>query len=175
MRGPLSPWSSNAAGCQRGIRGIVEHHVQRTQLDTKFRSEGVAVGDFNSDGKLDIAAGSVYYAAPDRHMVPILQKAEEFDPHAYSVSFCNFADDINADGRTDLVVVDFPGKQTWWFEQPEKPGTAWKRHEATPVTNNESPSYLDIDGDRKGELLFSWDPGKYVGSMRGRRPASCGS
>ena len=29
----------------------------KTQLDAKFRSEGVGVGDFNKDGKMDIAAG----------------------------------------------------------------------------------------------------------------------
>jgi len=136
---------------------------KRTELDKLFRSEGVCVGDFNSDGKMDIAAGSVYYAAPDWKMVSILEKPEEFDPHAYSVSFCNFADDVNGDGRTDLIVVDFPGKQTWWFEQPQASGSAWKRHECTPVTNNESPSYLDVDGDGKRELLLGYDPGKYIG------------
>jgi hypothetical protein len=136
---------------------------KRTQLDKAFRSEGVCVGDFNRDGKADIGAGSVYFAAPDWKMVPILEKPEEFDPHNYSVSFCNFADDINQDGRADLIVVDFPGKQTWWFEQPAQAGTPWKRHECTPITNNESPSYLDIDGDGKRELLLGYDPGKFIG------------
>ena len=37
---------------------------KKTQLDPKFRSEGVAAGDFNNDGKLDIAAGFVWYEAP---------------------------------------------------------------------------------------------------------------
>ena len=32
---------------------------KRTQLDSKFRSEGVAVGDFNGDGKLDVATRCV--------------------------------------------------------------------------------------------------------------------
>ena len=68
---------------------------ERKQLDSKFRSEGAAVGDFNSDGKLDISAGSVYYAAPDWKMVSVLEKPQEFDPHNYSDSFCNFADDVN--------------------------------------------------------------------------------
>ena len=33
----------------------------RYVLDTKFRSEGVAVADVNKDGKLDIIAGDVWY------------------------------------------------------------------------------------------------------------------
>src|SRR5262245_16801210 len=59
---------------------------KRVKIDPTFRSEGVAVGDFNKDGKLDIAAGSVYYAAPDWKMVPILDPPKEYDPHGYSVS-----------------------------------------------------------------------------------------
>src|SRR5262245_23405602 len=127
----------------RGDEKAPKITFKRTQLDPKFRSEGVAVGDFNHDGKRDIAGGSAYYAAPDWKMVSILEKPEEFDPHNYSVSFCDFAEDINGDGRDDLIVVDFPGKQTWWFEQPKEAGTPWKRHECTPVTNNESPQFLD--------------------------------
>ena len=37
---------------------------KKQQLDAKFRSEGVAVGDFNQDGKQDIVAGFVWYEAP---------------------------------------------------------------------------------------------------------------
>lgn len=136
---------------------------KRQQLDAKFRSEGTSVGDFNGDGKLDISAGSVYYAAPDWKIVPVLDKPAEFDPHNYSNSFCNFAADINQDGRTDLLVVDFPGQQTWWFEQPASPDGAWKRHEGIPVTNNESPSFVDVDGGGDRELLLAFDPGKFVG------------
>ena len=44
-------------------------------------------------------------------MVSILEKPEEFDPHGYSHRFCNFADDMNGDGCTDMIVVDFPGQQ----------------------------------------------------------------
>jgi len=133
-------------------------HFKRTQLDAKFRSEGAAVGDFNHDGKLDISAGSVYYAAPDWQMHVVADKAEEYDPHGYSHSFCNFADDLNGDGWTDLLVVDFPGQQTWWFENPQSAAGPWKRRVATPVSNNESPTYLDVDGDGRRELVLGFSP-----------------
>ena len=131
---------------------------KRTRLEGVFRSEGVAVGDFNHDGKKDIAAGSVYFAEPDWKLVPILDKPQEFNPLNYSVSFCNWADDLNKDGWDDLIVVDFPGKETWWFENPQSAGGAWKRHACIAVTNNESPAYLDIDGDGKRELLLGTAP-----------------
>lgn len=144
---------------------------KKTQLDEKFRSEGVAVGDFNNDGKMDIAAGLVWYEAPDWKMhaitdeppspsgaTVVLGKPLHYDPKLYSNSFCNFAHDVNADGWTDLLVVDFPGTPTWWFENPKKAGEPWKKHLATPVTNNESPQFLDLDGDDKRELIMAFSP-----------------
>lgn len=127
---------------------------QRVALDSKFHSEGVAVGDFNRDGKMDIAASDVYYAAPDWKPVAIMDPPREYDPHNYSNSFCNFADDVNGDGWTDLLVVDFPGKETWWCENSQNAPGPWKRHACVPETNNESPQYLDLNGDGKRELLF---------------------
>jgi hypothetical protein len=141
----------------------------KTQLDTAFRSEGVCVGDFNGDGRLDIAAGSVYYAAPDWKMHVFDSEARQFDPRQYSNSFCNFADDLNGDGRTDILVVDWPGKQTWWFEQPAQPSGAWKRYTCIEETNNESPAYLDLDGDGRRELLCA-SGDRYVIARRGDDP-----
>jgi hypothetical protein len=128
---------------------------KKVQLDNKFRSEGCCVGDFNHDGKQDIAAGSVYYAAPDWKPTLIMDPPEEFDPAVYSHSFCNFSQDLNGDGWVDLIVVDFPGQQTWWFENPQTAAGPWKKHECVPVTNNESPNFLDVDGDGHRELIFA--------------------
>src|SRR6266700_2983698 len=125
---------------------------KKTVIDTKFRGEGVAVGDFNHDGKLDIAVGSVYYAAPDWKMHLMADKAPEFDPHNYSETFMCYSDDLNHDGWTDLIVIGFPGKETVWFENPKGEAGPWKRHLITAVSNNESPAYVDIDNNGKRAL-----------------------
>jgi hypothetical protein len=116
------------------------------------------VGDFNGDGKQDIAAGSVYYAAPDWKRHSILEEPKAFSPKQYSDAFCCFAEDCNTDGRTDLVVVDIPGKPTWWFENPGDAQTPWRRHVGIEVTNNESPIWVDLTGDGREELVFGHSP-----------------
>jgi hypothetical protein len=118
----------------------------------------VAVADFNRDGKPDIAAGYVWYEAPDWKMHAITEKAPEYEPKGYSNAFCVFAEDVNRDGWPDIIIVDFPGTPTWWFENPQGKEGPWTRHTVTPVTNNESPDFLDFDGDGRRELLMAFSP-----------------
>lgn len=133
-------------------------HFEKHQVDKEFRSEGVAVADFNHDGKLDIAAGTVWYEAPDWKMHSIDGQPMTYDPKGYSHSFVNAADDLNGDGWADVLVVDFPGTPTWWFENPKGQDRPWIKHELTPVTNNESPQYVDFDGNGQREWLMGVAP-----------------
>ncbi|NUQ62132.1 MAG: VCBS repeat-containing protein [Pirellulales bacterium] len=131
---------------------------KRTQIDPVFRSEGVAVADFNGDGKKDIAAGSVYYAGPDWAMHAVLEQPNAFSPDQYSDVFACFVADVNGDGRTDLITVGVPGGETFWFENPGSSGGPWKRRVAAAVTNNESPIWTDLTGDGRAELVFGYSP-----------------
>lgn len=150
-------FSATAAEPGKSVR------FERKQLDAKFRSEGAAAGDFNKDGRMDVAAGYVWYEQPADadgpwKMHTIIDKAPEHDPKGYSNSFCTWADDLNGDGWIDILVVDFPGTPTWWFENPKGGDKPWARHTITPVTNNESPTFLDLDGDGQRELICAVAP-----------------
>ncbi len=130
----------------------------RTQLDQQFRSEGVAVGDLNQDGLNDIVAGFVWYEAPDWKMHSLVEEAPKYQPKGYANSFVNMTYDVNGDGWIDVMIVDFPGTPTWWFENPQGRNGPWKRHQVTPVSNNESPHFVDLDGDGKREWLMGVAP-----------------
>jgi len=166
--------NATAAGTEGAATGKIA--FEKTVLDNVFRSEGVCIADFDNDGLRDIAAGSqIYFQSKDASgkskwtTKVILEKPVEFATNVYSQSFMNWAEDLNNDGRLDLIVVDFPGKQTWWFENPGKAsggrepgddplfGPNWKKHEITPVTNNESPQYVDVEGDGRRELLLGYE------------------
>lgn len=134
-------------------------HFKRTQVDAAFRSEGVAVADFNNDGKLDLATGTMLYLGPDWKPQPMLGAPKEYKQEGYSQEFYCFAEDINKDGWLDLIVIGFPGQQTRWLENPGKAGGAWKEHLAIAKTGNESPDWVDIDKDGRKELVFISDKG----------------
>lgn len=125
-----------------------------TQLTEKFFAEGANVGDFNNDGTLDIVAGPYWYAGPDFDKKYEIYEVNAHNPKGYSRNFQTFAHDMNGDEFDDVIVVSFPGEQTFWFENPKSGDGQWKRHVAVKVTDNESPMFTDITGDGKPELIF---------------------
>eukprot|EP00913_Durusdinium_trenchii_P028495 g26723.t1 len=130
-----------------------------TQLDPKFRSEGVAIADVNRDGKPDVLAGEFWYEAPEWKRHEITTPKDYGDgSRGYSSCFAGFADDINADGWPDFVSIGFPGAPCHWFENPRgKPGH-WKKHVIWHSACNETPLYADLFGTGKRVLIMGWQP-----------------
>jgi len=128
---------------------------KKTVLTRDFISEGVAVADLNKDGLMDIVAGYYWFEAPSwaRHKIG---PGKVYDPRQeYSESFLNFCMDVNLDGWDDIVIIDYPGKPGLWLENPKnKPGVWQKRVIADSMgIGNESPAFLDIDGDGRTDIL----------------------
>lgn len=128
---------------------------KKTVLTRDFISEGAAVADLNKDGKMDIIAGYYWFEAPNwtkHEMAP----SRTFDPRKeYSNSFLNLGMDVNLDGWDDAVIIDFPGKVGFWFENPKNKPGEWKKHviDDSVGISNESPAFVDIDGDGRMEIL----------------------
>jgi len=126
---------------------------KKTILLTDFVSEGVAVGDINQDGKTDVLAGPYWFEAPhwDTHAI---YPPKIFVPEKeWSNSMLNFSLDVNLDGWIDLIRVDFPGKAVYWHENPKGQSGHWKEHLIFETVGNESPNFVDVDGDGRKDIL----------------------
>ena len=127
---------------------------KKTTLTPEFISEGVAVADVNNDGVMDIIAGAKWFEGPDWIPHDIYQESAIFSVDSgYSNSMLNFAVDVNQDGWMDYIRVDFPGKEIWWYENPQNQQGYWKQHVISEIQSNESPAFVDIDGDGRPDIL----------------------
>src|SRR5690349_14617702 len=141
---PQGPGSTALAGAERWDEAV---------LDTVFRSEGVAVADVDRDGRLDVLAGEVWYQAPNwvRHD---LAPPGNYAINGYSDCFIGGADDVDGDGWTDFLSVGFPGAEARWFRNPQNAPGTWVKHVIAPSVCNESPAFVDVNGDGKLDLLM---------------------
>ncbi|MEP6664676.1 MAG: VCBS repeat-containing protein [Verrucomicrobiota bacterium] len=149
---------------------------RKIQITDKFWSEGANIGDFNRDGKMDVVSGPFWYEGPDFKIAHEYYPATEkftvknadgstqeipgFEGalgtnNTYSKNFIAFTGDINRDKWPDILILGFPGEASWWFENPKGKEGHWERHVAIEVTDNESPTFADLTGDKKPEIVCS--------------------
>ena len=122
-------------------------------LTKDFVSEGVAVGDVNHDGKMDVMAGSFWFEAPNWIRHEITTPKVFFPDTAFSNSFLDFSMDVNQDGWIDLIRVGFPGEEVVWYENPKNAKGFWKEHLICRHLGNESPALVDVDRDGRLDIV----------------------
>jgi putative membrane-bound dehydrogenase-like protein len=146
-----------AAGIGVAAHGAEERVVrnfERRQLDSKFYCEGATAADFNRDGAIDLVAGPFIFLGPDFKERREIYSAKAFDIEGYSDNFFVFPFDVDGDKWTDVVSVGFPGAEACWFHNPQGQAGTWERHVLAPIVDNESPTFADLTGDGRPELIF---------------------
>jgi hypothetical protein len=163
-----------AAGSAASAADYTIHTFKKIKLTDEFWSEGAHFGDFNHDGKMDVVSGPFWYAGPDftkRTAYRVAEKTSKIkktdgteatvagykgaagNENDYSDCFLTYTYDFNADGWMDILVYGFPGTPTFWYENPQNKGGDWAKHKVIDVLDNESPTFGDINGDGKPEII----------------------
>ena len=114
-----------------------------------------AVLDVNKDGKLDIASGGFWYEAPTwkKHFLREVEVIRgRYDDYS------NLEMDVNSDGWTDLISVNYRSASIFWIEHPGEiiktnPETPWKKHLVDNPGPMETGRLYDIDGDGRLDIL----------------------
>lgn len=150
-------------GESRPTTPVASLTFRRQTLHMVNHAEGIGHADFNGDGHLDVVSGHLWWEGP------AFEKQREYARARPVVSltggtrndWANYAADFDGDGWPDVVAVNRPGEESFWYKNPGRPvldaavGT-WAR---TPIGRlaPEHYAFADISGDGKPDLVAARD------------------
>lgn len=152
---------SSCAAPQQSERSN-EIKFKKHVLSTEYIAEGAAVADVNKDGLPDVLAGTFWWQAPEWIKHELTTAEIHASINGYGNSFFGFAYDINGDGWEDYIKVGFPGAEAFWYENPQNKEGHWTKRLLYPSVGNESPMFVDVDGDGRPDLLCNDSKNKKV-------------
>lgn len=131
------------------------HSFNRQQLTDVYYSEGIAAGDLNRDGHIDLIYGPLWFVGPDFQEHHEIYQAKPQPKDRYADHFFAWVYDFNDDGWNDVLTAGFPGTPAYVYENPkaEGHGKAWPKHQVLDSVSNESPQFVNIVGDERPELV----------------------
>lgn len=157
----IAPLAVPTRACgQEGDSAVRVKFLKRV-LDPQYYAEGLHFGDINGDSEVDIVCGPHWFPGPSFAQKKAFYEGRAYpNDRGYSNNFFSFVDDIDRDGDADILVVGLPGTPGYWYENPGKDHVenreAWHRHEVFSAIDNESPTYTDLTGDGRKELVCTF-------------------
>jgi hypothetical protein len=122
-------------------------------VTTDFLTEGLSAGDLDGDGVKDLVAGAFWFKGPDFKEAKAYRRGQAQPVKTYMEdSFLSWVDDLNGDGKNDILMASHPGKDLTLYLNPGPEGT-WTAHRVMTEAATESPLWTDLDGDGKKELI----------------------
>jgi hypothetical protein len=162
-------------GARLAAADFTLHTFKKQHLEQFYWSEGAAFGDLNRDGKVDAIYGPYWWEGPDfikRHEIYAPTKTtavKESDgatrtfpgwhggfgnANAYSNdNFFAFVHDFNGDGWNDVLTYGLPHTPAYLYVNPAGREQPWERHTVLDEVDNESPTFIDLTGDGKPEIV----------------------
>jgi hypothetical protein len=122
-------------------------------LTPDFLTEGLAAGDIDGDGVMDLVAGAFWFKGPGFTEVKKYRPGTSMPIIGYMEdSFLSWVDDLNGDGRNDILMASHPGRFLTLYLNPGDDGD-WPAHQVMSSAANESPIWVDLDGDGRKEIV----------------------
>jgi hypothetical protein len=141
-------------------QGPIQKPWKKRVLTKDFLTEGLAAGDLDGDGIKDLVAGAFWFKGPDFTQVKAYRPGRPMPVTSYMEdSFLSWVDDLNGDGKNDILMASHPGKDLTLYLNPGGEGD-WATHRVMTQAATESPLWTDLDGDGKKELTCMQD-GKF--------------
>ena len=124
-------------------------------LSDQYLCDGIAAGDIDADGHMDVVAGPYCYLGPDFRSKLSIYPPVPLDPAlSPSNSMFSMLSDFNSDGKLDVLVLGrVHMHQAFWYENPGGREGGWKKHFVFHRVKGESPTLVDANQDGRPELL----------------------
>ncbi len=127
----------------------------RQVIDQRFYAEGIAVADFNRDGRPDLLAGPLWFEGPTFKRRNELRAPLAYDKESYADTFIADAFDVDGDGLPDAIQIGWPGRPALWSKNPGGRAGDWPRHVLHPEVGTESPHFVPLLSGRPDVLIFA--------------------